>query len=75
MEGKCRGLFAQGRAARRGKKKEVNGGNFGWSSSVSDLGAIESIEVRLINPGLRQVFMAGNSTKCLLMTQVGIVWK
>lgn len=47
----------------------------GCSSGVSDLGAIESIEVRLINPGLRQVFAAENGTKCLLMTQVGIVWK
>lgn len=47
----------------------------GCSSSSSDPGAVESIEVRLINPGLRRVFTAENSTKCLLMTQVGIVWK
>lgn len=45
------------------------------SSSVSDPGARESIEVRLINPGLRRVLVAENSTTCLVMTQVGIVWK
>lgn len=45
------------------------------SSSVSDPGTTESIEVRLINPGLRRVLVAESSTKCLVMTQVGIVWK
>lgn len=49
--------------------------NSSWSSSACDLGAVESVEVRLINPGLQEGFVAGKSTKCLLMTQVGIVWK